>query len=174
MVSAISFIWLVNGFFWFGPALLFDCFCKDETRTNVHRASFVVFNILPLVIIFVMYIGIIYEIFIKRQEKRLFRTTNGLQLQGAVTIIWVVLFLLLSSVPSSIFTFIFIFNEGQFVGLYGSSLRLMSVFVNILNLSNCVFNPVIYSLRMKSFKATLLSRISPKPVIAIKIIHVRN
>ena len=169
MISLIIVIWLVNGFFWFGPVLLYESFYKDKKRTYVHHATFAVFWLLPIVTIVVMYVGIIYEIFIKSAKCRPIRPTNG-----TVTIIWIVLFLLLTCLPSSVYTFILILNGGEFFGLNATTSRMISIFSSTLKLSNCIFNPLIYSLRMKSFKTTLLSRLSPKPVIKIATIQVKK
>jgi hypothetical protein len=163
MLGAIASIWAVNAVWNFGAALQ-ECYCSSDTRRTVHNVLIGVLWILPVFVILIMYTGIIYEVFIKKPF------IGHPRPRGAVTIFWIVLALLITGFPSSIYIFLhFIDDNGEMFGLSASIQRIISVFTSLLKVTNCFLNPLIYFIRMKPFKTTLLLNLRSKPSENINI-----
>ena len=170
VVCFIGCIWVINSFWCFGTTISFQCFCNDSYRKIVFIVCQAVFWLLPICIIIAMYLLMGYEVFIKKPFDGRVGGAQGVQLRGAVTTFWIVLALIVSSLPHSLYYFIHLVYDGHMVGLSSSTQRIISVLLQFLKVSNCFINPVIYSLRMKSIRTTLISTLRPRRNVNIYFI----
>ena len=155
MVTFISSIWIVNSIWNFGPLLIADCLCENDTLRVIHNTTVGIFWILPIVAIFFMYINIVNEIFLKQSITS--PRSSGLQLRGGVTIFWIVLIFLITCLPNSIYSFLhFIDDSGELFGLTAEVQRSLSVTTNLFKVTNCFLNPLIYFIRLKPFRTTFV------------------
>jgi hypothetical protein len=169
MLGAIASIWGVNAVWSIGAALGEEGrYCSSDASRTVHNVLIGVFWILPVFVILIMYTGIIHEVFIKKP------LIGHPRPRGAVTIFWIILALLVTGFPNSIYTFLHFFDDnGEMFGLSASVQRILSVFTDLLKVTNCFLNPLIYFIRMKPFKTTLLLKFRSKPSENINIISIK-
>ena len=172
--TTIATIWIANAVWYFGPLLIIDltCFYHSTTKRIIHNITIAILWILPIVVILVMYISIVYEVFLRKRCRvgDLGGSPSRVQLRGAVTIFWIVLIFLLTCLPNSIYSFLhYLDDKGKLFGLSADTQRILSISTSLFKATNCFLNPLIYFIRMKRFKTTLLFRLWKRSTSTIKV-----
>ena len=150
----ITFIWGFN-ISWYAPVLVLDSFHFNLFENEIYyTCTYIICYAIPFVLIVAMHVWIFSEI-LNWRTKRL----GGLHTRGAVTIFWIFLALFITFVPGILYGIIHYYLP-TFFDTSAKTQRLLSASTNCLKVFNCFLNPLIYSLKMKSFKSTLVKKIN--------------
>ncbi|XP_023340825.1 cannabinoid receptor 1 [Eurytemora carolleeae] len=154
MFGTILFIWTESLVVGLIPILASE-FELNLMQKPVYNYMFIfIFYGAPILIIVILYAFIFYEIHKWRQKYRYLEFQPGaMQIRGAMTTFAIVLLLLLSYVPNLICWFLHIENPTIFSE---DTYSVVSILSNMLKTVNTLVNPIVYSLRMKTFKSSIL------------------
>ena len=154
MALMITSIWIVN-LIWSALPFLFYSQGIILYRSHVYIFTMIIiFIIFPLLLIIIMYICIFREIRIWMKKLPATQHSGIIQLRGVMTTFMVILCHLVSYTPNTFYWML----HFLYPALFGASIetqRTIGFITLSLKMSNCITNPLIYSLRMECFKKTI-------------------